>query len=461
MTEHVKSEGHFTYRQQIDIQRRFVVVSLSGPWGPGDSATYLQSRIDFPPTYPDSASPTFSLEKTASLCDETLSKIYADIGLITASFVSRQRSSLEATLRYLLGEQTLEESLLWLKKRESVDLDSTQDLNSSSSDDDDEIIGRYGDPQANSMEASDPMIASSNAQYNVPLPKACGALWADDGRLVCFFPSKSDQESSLLEMSIRASDRSSRKGKTMFEGFGRLQNTSTRQRRHASTLETIESGDSDFEESSTSSDSSSSSDGFGLPQHHFLPSMAWRGNVLETLPGVSLDDSQKSSGGSGLEKSSSSKGSMFISIHTFADLLPAKEGLAERYVMGKGSIGSIKNAQVASESRDSDLADVWSFVDLLLQETVPLELIGSPRENDSIMIVARCAMSRLESKDSAIDLSFDDSQEQKKAIKSASVKWGNHPFGRRWFVDSLYAPVLNSLYDVADDVQIPLLRAIS
>ena len=432
-------------------------MSLSGPWGPGNNATYLQSRVDFPSTYPDTASPTFSLEKTASLGDETLSKIYADIGLITASFVSRQRSSLEATLRYLLGEQTLEESLLWLKKRESVDLDSTQDLNSSSSDDDDEIVGKYGDPQANSMEASDPMIATSNARYNVPLPKACGALWADDGRLVCFFPSKSDQESSLLELSIRASDRSSRKGKTMFEGFGRLQNTSTRQRRHASTLETIESGDSDFEESSTSSSSSSSSDGFELPQHHFLPSMAWRGNVLETPPGVSLDDSQKSSGGSGLEKSSTSKGSMFISIHAFADLLPAKQGLAERYVIGKGSIGSVQNAQVARESGNSDLADVWSFVDLLLQDIVPLEVIGSPQDNNSIMIVARCAVSRLKAKDSAIDLSFDDLQEQGTPVKSASVKWGNHPFGRRWFVDSLYATFLNSLHDIANDVQIPLL----
>ena len=432
-------------------------MSLSGPWGPGNDATYLQSRIDFPSTYPDSASPTFFLEKTASLSDEALSKIYADIGLLTASFVSRQRSSLEATLRYLLGEQTLEESLLWLKKRESVDLDSTRDLDSSSSDDDDEIVGTYGDSQANIMEASDPMIATSNAQYNVPLPKGCGALWADDGRLVCFFSSKSDQESSLLEMSIRASDRSSRKGKTIFEGFGRLQNTSTRQRRHASTLETIESGDSDFEESSTSSDSSSSSDGLGLPQHHFLPSMAWRGNVLEIPPGVSLDDSQKSSGGSGLEKSSLSKGSMFISIHAFADLLPAKQGLAERYVIGKGSTSSLQNAQVARESGNSDLADVWSFVDLLLQDIVPLELIGSPRDNDSIMIVARYAVSRLKAKDSAIDLSFDDLQEQKTTIKSASVKWGNHPFGRRWFVDSLYASFLNSLHNVANDVQIPLL----
>ena len=432
-------------------------MSLSGPWGPGNDATYLQSRIDFPSTYPDSASPSFSFEKTASLSDETLRKIYTDVGLIAASFVSLQRSSLEATLRYLLGEQTLEESLILLKKRESVDLDSARDLDSSSSDDDDEIVGKYGDSHANIMEASDPMIATSNAQYNVPLPKACGALWADDGRLVCFFPSKSDQESSLLEMSIRASDRSSKKGKTMFEGFGRLQNTSSRQRRHASTLETIESGDSDFEESSTSSDSSSSSAGFGLPQHHFLPTMAWRGNVLEIPPGVSLDDSQKSSGGSGLEKSSSSKGSMIISIHAFADLLPAKQGLAERYAIGKGSISSVQNARVARDSGDPDLADVWSFVGLLLQDVVPLELIGSPRENDSIMIVARCAVSRLKAKDSAIDLSFDDLQEQTKSIKSAPVKWGNHPFGRRWFVDSLCASSLDSSYNVANYLQIPLL----
>ena len=415
-------------------------MSLSGPWGPENDATYLKCRIDFPSTYPDTASPIFSLEKTALLSDETLNRMNSGIGLITNSFVTRQRSSLEVTLRYLLGEQTLEESLIWLEKRESIDLDLTQDLDSSSSDDDDEALGGYVDCQDNMMGTGDSMAAISNAQYNVPVPKACGALWADDGRLVCFFPAKIERDSSLLEMSLRASDRFSRKSKTMFEGFGRLQNISSRPRRYASTLETIESDKSDSEECSTSSsDSSASSDGIGLPQHHFLPTMAWRSDLHEALAGISLEDSQKSSGGSRLGKSLDSKGSMIVSIHVFADLLPTKEILAERYIIGNGSIDFAQNAEIARETGDFDLADVWALVDLLLQDKVPLALMHATHINDSIIAVARRAVSSLGSKNNTIELSFDEKQEQVPAINSVSVKWGQHPFGRRWFVDSLYA----------------------
>ena len=346
---------------------------------------------------------------------------------------------MDAILRYLLGEQTLEDSLLWLKKRENVDLDSTQDLDLSSSDEEDEGPGNYVDSQGDGMDNSDPMVAISNARYNVPLPKACGALWAGNGLLICFFPSKPEKESSLLEMSLKTSDRSSRTRRTMFEGFGRLQNMSSRQKRHASTLETIESGDSDSDESATSSSASSSpSEDIGLPQHHFMPSMAFRGDMHEGQPGVTLDGSQRSSSDSRLRKSSISTTNMFVSIHDFLDLLPAKQHLANDYTIGDGSLGSTQNEKVAKENGSLDLADVWSFVGLLLQDKVPLELIHHPREEGSIVTVARRALSELRDQDSAIDLSFDDLEERTSTLMPASVKWGDHPFGRRWFVQSLY-----------------------
>ena len=91
------------------------------------------------------AAPSLHLEQTASLSDETTDRIYKDSKSIASSFMSQQRSSLEAILRYLLGERNLEESLFWLTKRqESVDLESTQDLDLSSSDEEDEGLGRYG-----------------------------------------------------------------------------------------------------------------------------------------------------------------------------------------------------------------------------------------------------------------------------------------------------------------------------
>lgn len=421
------------------MQRRRVYVSLSGPWGPEKSSTYLKARIDFPTTYPSAAAPSLTLEQTASLIDETTDQIYRDAKSIASSFMSQQRHSLEAILRYLLGERNLEESILWLKKhQESVDLESTQDLDLSSSDEEDESLGRYAGGQTESMEASDSMIAVSNARYNVPLPKACGALWAEDGRLVCFFPPKQEKESSLLDSSIKASDRSSGSRRKIFEDFGRFHNDSPRQKRGASTLETIESGDSDPESSSAfSSSSSSSSDNTGLPRHHFMPSMAWRGDAFETYYGAAGDGSQKSSGDTGFAKSTVTVSGNYVAIHDLTQLLPSKKYLAQAYTIHDGSSGCAHNSRIARESGDLDLADVWSFIELIIQERVPLESKVVPGSNAPIMVIARRAAARLKPRDSAIDLSFDALQEDKQPSLRGSVKWGHHPLGRRWFIDSL------------------------
>lgn len=353
--------------------------------------------------------------------------------------MSQQRHSLEAILRYLLGERNHEESLVWLKKhQDSVDVESTQDLDLSSSDEEDEGLGRYAGEQTENMESSDSMIAVSNAQYNVPLPKACGALWAEDGRLVCFFPPKQEKEPSLLDSSIKASDRSFGSRRKIFEDFGRFHSHSPRQKRGASTLETIESGDSDPESSSAvSSSSSSSEDNIGLPRHHFMPSMAWRGDAFEAHYGAPFDGSQKSSGDTGFAKSTTTASGNYVAIYDLTQLLPAKKHLAQAYTIHDGSRGCAHNSRIAKESGDLDLADVWSFIGLIIQEKVPLESKIIPGSNAPVVVVARHAASRLKPNDSAIDLSFDAVQEEKQPSLRGSVKWGNHPLGRRWFIDSL------------------------
>ena len=424
------------------MQRRKIHVSLSGPWGPEKSFTYLKARIDFPINYPISAAPALTLEQTAALRDDTTDQINMEARTIASSFMSHQRSSLEAMLQYLLGERNLEECLLWLKKRqESVDLESTQDLDLSSSDEEDESLGRYAGEQGEGMEASDSINAVSNAQYNVPLPKVCGAFWADDGRLVCFFPRKQGTESSLLDLSIRTSDRSSGSRKNIFEDFGRLYMDSARQKRGTSTLETIESGDSDPGYSSaysfSSSSSSSSTDDMGLPRHHFMPSMAWRGDMFEAHRGLAVEDSQKSSGDTGAAKSTVMGFGNYVTVHDLTDLLPAKKHLAQAYTIHDGSNGCAHNARIARESGDLDLADVWTFVELIIKEDVPLQSKVIPESIAPVMIIARPTASELKPKDSAIDLSFDTAQENKKLSQRGSVRWGNHPLGRRWFVDSL------------------------
>lgn len=421
-----------------------MIVFLSGPWGAEGGSTFVKASIDFPKGYPEEATPAVSIEKTASISNETLQRMNSELEQITNAYMSGQRNSLEAMLRYLLGEQNLEESLTWLKERpDHNDLDLIQDPESSSSDEDDEEAGMYTNAQAQGMDMSDGMIAVSNAQYNVPLPRVRGALWSGDGYLACFFPPK-DKAPSLLDLSLKNNDRSSRSHKIISEGFGRFYNRSPAPRNKASTLETIESDESDSGSSVSSSDSSSSSDLFGVPPHHFVRSSAWRGDTSETQKAQSVEDSQLSSGGTGPAKSSGAKSYSSISIHDLRDLLPAKRNYAQEYVIG-GPDCCQHNAAVAARLGNQDLADAWDFVNLLLQARVPLSTMLHPQRDESIMVVARKALSILRSREHKAKPASGTSGNRTAGVTKGAIKWGYNPFGWQ-FVDKLYAPKLSSSY---------------
>lgn len=408
-----------------------MIVSFWGPWGRENNSIYVKTRIGFPKGYPEKASPIFNIEKTASVSSEALQKISSEAQMVANTYLSRQKSSLEALLRYFLGEQTLEDSLLWLRERpDHSDLDLSQDLASSSSDEDDDVdellVGQRIDP-------SDSISAVSNAQYNVPSPKICGASWTGDGRLVCFFPSKEDRSQSLLNLTLRNSERYSKGHKSVFEGFGRLHNRSPAPKKTASTLETIESEGSEYEDnSSSSSGSSSSSDIIDVLSHYFIPSTVWHGDTSETQRALSIDESQKSSGGTGHPKSTGSKFANFISIYNFKNYLPSKQDLAQRFLLDSPDCCAI-NAEIAANSGDQDLADAWKLVDLILRDEVPLDTAQDLHRDDPIMVMKRLSFTQLGRKDSAVDLNATESMQ---SIAKGAVKWGSHPFGQ-WLVEEL------------------------
>lgn len=358
----------------------------------------------------------------------------SELQQVANAYISGQRNSLEAMLRYLLGEQSLEESLAWLKERpDHNDLDLIQDPESSSSDEDDEEAGMYTNAHAQGMDMSDGMIAVSNAQYNFPLPRVRGALWSGDGYLVCFFPPK-DKAPSLLDLSLKNNDRTSRSHKIISEGFGRFHNKSPTPRNKASTLETIESDESDSDSSISSSGSSSSSDLFGVPPHHFVRSSAWRGDTSETQKAHSVEDSQLSSGPA---KSSGAKSYSSISIHDFRDLLPAKKYYAQEYLIG-GPNCCHHNAEVAARLGNQDLADAWDFVNLVLQARVPLSTMLHPQRDESIMVVARNTLSILRSREHKAKPKSGTSGTRTACATKGGIKWGYNPFGWQ-FVDKLSA----------------------
>lgn len=421
-----------------------MIVFLSGPWGAGGGSTFVKASIHFPKGYPEEATPAVNIEKTASISSETLQKLNSELQQVANAYMSGQRNSLEAMLRYLLGEQSLEESLAWLKERpDHNDLDLIQDPESSSSDEDDEEAGMYTNAQAQGMDMSDGMIAVSNAQYNVPLPRVRGALWSGDGYLVCFFPAK-DKAPSLLDLSLKNNDRSSRSHKIISEGFGRFYNRSPAPGNKASTLEKKESDESDSDSSVSSSGSSSSSDFFGVPPHHFVRSSAWRGDTSETQKAHSVEDSQLSSGGTGPAKSSGAKSYGPISIHDFREMLPAKKNYAQEYVIG-GPNCCLHNAEVAARLGNQDLADAWDFVNLVLQARVPLSTMLHPQRDESIMVVARNALSILRSREQKAKPESGTTGNLTAGATKGGIKWGYNPFGWQ-FVDKLYAPQLSLPY---------------
>lgn len=423
----------------INMHDRQVVVSLHGPFGVERASVYVKCRIDIPLGYPNEEPAWATIESTAGLNDESALQAISDLQLVAYAYQERQRHSLEALLRYLLGEQSRNEILDMLKAQpdqSNFEVDPLVEFTSSDEEDGDE---QYAGKQIPGMDSSDGMLAVSNAQYNVPLPKACGALWADDGRLVCFFPPKEERPPSFLQpFSIKAGRWTAKDRRNMFEGFGRLRTRPADSDRTSSISETIESGDSDYDESSHSSSDSSSSSGFGMPPLKLMPSIAWREGPLDAHHALSVDESQKSSGAIAQTVSAVRSSKNFVSIHQYAELLPAKRHLAEEYALESSTKTCMHNAAVARKFGELDLADVWDFLSLILDEKVPLQNASMSLSQEPILVIARRTISPLRHRDSAVDLSYDSQDEGLQTIAKGPVYWGTHPFGRRWLVDALF-----------------------
>ncbi|KAL8998792.1 MAG: hypothetical protein Q9169_002242 [Polycauliona sp. 2 TL-2023] len=426
--------------ESIDMDDRRIVISLHGPWGPERASVFVKCTIGVPLNYPYEEPPWVSMENTAGMGDESILQATSDIQLISYAYQEQRRHSLEAILRYLLGERSRHDTLALLQAsmdRPGIGLDDQEDF--SSSDEDDETDHQYANDQEPGWESSDVMVSVSNAQYNVPLPKACGALWADNGRLVCFFPPKQDRPPSFLQpLGLKSGEWPSKNHRGVLEGFGRLQSGSSISKMTSSTAGTLESGDSDYDDSSASSSDSSSSNENRSSQFHLMPSMAWRDKLQESTRALSVDESQRSDRLNGPAKSIGVKSKNFVSILDCAELLPAKRTLAAEYQLNSTSESCLHNAAVARRYTELELADTWELLNLILRDEVPLQRIQSNSGHSPIMVVARHAVSPLTSKDSAIDLSYDAHEDEEGSPPKGPVYWGAHPFGSRWLVDALF-----------------------
>ncbi|KAI9842401.1 MAG: hypothetical protein M1838_003153 [Thelocarpon superellum] len=429
--------------EDVDVSKRVATISVDGPWTTQGESVYTKVEIRFPLDYPEKAPPVFRLEKTSSIPDETLKKMAEELDLVAVSHVDHGHTCLEPVVCYLMGERSFAESMATSPTDAADPYDAEIDAGQSSSDDDEEV-GALAGAQAQDMELSGTdLMGTVNANANVPLPKACGALFTASGSLVCFFPPKEEKSWPGLS-SARDDEPRNGKGWRIFQGLGRLRRASpSLKTKSAMSYEgendEEDSGDDSFTSSSDSSDSSGTA---YAGTHLFAYTNSWRHRLQKTSHASrtrSTDHSQRSGGRSStLGKLVSAKVKSIVSIHHLEALLPAKKTLAaEMIIVGDGASVCEHNGRVAAAHGFQELADVWHLATLILQPDVPLELVDQEARKDPILVIAQHATTTLKRRDSGLDLGFDDVHARPMKL-SGRVKWGHHPIGRGWLIDAMF-----------------------
>ncbi|KAJ6151286.1 hypothetical protein N7470_007880 [Penicillium chermesinum] len=396
--------------ESVDVRQRKISISLHGPWGVDGDSLFLKVDIKFPTSYPKSAIPTFAFQKTAAVTDELSRRITADLRTIAEIYMSQKRGCLEGAVRYLLGESSLEESIALVlgETGENVKSPVNDELEGESSDEDE-----VGMTQSQELGLSSELLRPVNANVMVPVAKVCGALWANDGRLVCFFPSKRDKSTALFDnLGFKEMNRLSRSDK-VFEGFGRLQ-TSSPGPRLPGTITSTDDGASDYSDDSyseTSSSSGSSDILSGLPAR-FQPPQTWRsaGSIGIYRP-RSTNNSQRSAGGAVVLKPPDAVLN-FVSIHDFSDMLPVKRELASKYrICGRGQ------------------TYIWGLIKLVLHV----------RSTPVSAIEAKKGLRRAVLGGNGLDLKRAlPNEELPGGLASAVIRWADHPLGSHWLVPALF-----------------------
>jgi hypothetical protein len=422
--------------ESIDMDTLTLNASLKGPWGTGSETIFIKVKVDIPANYPRSKAPKFVIESTSLMPDATRQKIEKEVHQIANEFLKRKENCLDVVFTYLLGEMDLEASTAFFKNVRDLDDDIDGLADESSSDDEDGNDVPAGGSASMSQELTastelDPTttLAATQRLTVPPLPRYCGARFSNDGRLVCFFPTR--ESKALFSVSAPDTNRDRSRGEPTFAGFGRLAQESPPPKQryvHDETSATEDkSGDSDDSDSSTSSSDSQMTTMHNIslwyqPGRHFRKTWSANDSVRSSGGGTGAGTGT----GTGTSRRRPGKPKNVISIHDLRETLPSKKQLAEEYaIFGDGSEVCEHNAEVAKKCGYPDMVHIWKYAALLLRKDIPLELHEQRSRNESVLVIAKDVVSRRQD------------QEDDGHIFSGRVKWGRHPLAQS-FVDDLF-----------------------
>ncbi|EGX95117.1 WD repeat protein [Cordyceps militaris CM01] len=428
----------------IDMDSLTFNASLTGPWGVDADSIFIKVQIDVPTAYPKHKAPKFTIEKSSFMPEETHKRLQREIHKLANQFLLRKQNCLEVAFTYLLGEVDLETSTTFFKNVRDLDddLDGLAD-DSSSEDEDPAAAGSVSMSQElpNTGEV-DTTIASHIRAVMPPPPRTCGARFSNDGKLICFFPTKEEKFRALFSSTGEiCKDRP--KNEPFFAGFGRLSyEQNPRQRDNIE--EASATDDQSDSDSDRSSSDSSSSDSESTSIHNMN---MWYRPTRQPKKAWSEDRSVRSSGagtgtgtgtgigtatGTGASRRRVIKARNLISIHDLRADLPSKREFAEEYaIFGDGADVCNHNAQVAEKHGFADLSNIWLYLALLLRKGIPLEVLGFNTQRDSILVIARDVVSRV----GYIDKNAPADPWSHDNALLGRVRWGQHPLAKDLIAD--------------------------
>ncbi|KND89774.1 putative RWD, RING finger and WD repeat-containing protein C11E3.05 [Tolypocladium ophioglossoides CBS 100239] len=420
--------------ENIDMDNLTLNASLTGPWGVDGEPIFIKVKIDIPADYPKLRAPKFLIEKTSFMPEDNHKRIVRELHQLADQFLQRKQNCLEVAFTYLLGEVDLETSTTFFKNGRDLDdeLDGLADESSSEDDEDNPTSGSVSMSQELTHHGEiDTMLAPSNRNIIPPSPRTCGARFSNDGRLVCFFPSKEEKARALFSTSAELYSKERAKGEPFFAGFGRLAYDVPSRHKYATDEASATDDQSDSSDSDVSSSSSSDSESTSMHKMSL-----WYRPSRQVRKTWSEDRSVRSSGGgtgagtgtgtgTGTGRRRFGRPRNLVSIHDLRAELPSKREFAEEYaIFGDGGDVCEHNARVAEKYGSDDLVDVWRYLALLLNKGIPLEVLGRDLRRCSILVIARDTVLRCRDDASGNDRSL-----------LGRVKWGRHPLAREFIMD--------------------------
>jgi hypothetical protein len=446
--------------ENIDMDSLTLNASLKGPWGVNRETIFIKVKVDIPTSYPKSKAPKFYIEKSSFMPDETHRKIEVELHELGNRFLERKQNCLDMAFTYLLGEMDLESSTAFFKNVGDLDDDMDAMADESSSEEDENDIPAGGSASmSQELSAStelDPTatLATAQRQAVTPLPRFCGARFSNDGRLVCFFPTK-EEARALFSVPHPDAYKEKAKGEPTFAGFGRLSHDSPppKQRFHDETSADEQSGESDDTESTSSTDSEPATVhkiGLWYQQgRHFRKT--WSANDSVRSSGAGTGAGTGTGTGTGTSRRRPVKPKNIISIHNLQSELPSKKQFAQEYaIFGDGADVCAHNAAVADKFGEEDLVHVWKYAALLLRRDIPLEVHDLHYRGQPVLVIAKDAVARASDDDGEGNESTTPG-----SILAGRVRWGYHPLAR---------DMINDLFDhyekVADIQMLAMLACI-